>query len=88
MNDVLVYQVIIDVELLGFVYHWNLDVNAITVIGEYSSVVPPSLARIAATAAAAKTNNPARTPCSLNSFPAYWHVEHKQRHGKNVSGGS
>ncbi|CAM9359742.1 unnamed protein product, partial [Ectocarpus fasciculatus] len=26
--------VIIDVELLGFVYHWNLDVNSITVIGE------------------------------------------------------
>ena len=25
-------QVIIDVDLLGFVYHWGLDVNSITVI--------------------------------------------------------
>lgn len=24
----------IDVELLGFVYHWGLEVNAINVIGE------------------------------------------------------
>lgn len=28
-------QVIIDVELLGFVYHWGLDVNSLTVIGEH-----------------------------------------------------
>ena len=27
----------IDIELLGFVYHWGLDVNSITVIGEYVS---------------------------------------------------
>lgn len=27
-------QVIIDVELLGFVYHWGLDVNSLTVIGK------------------------------------------------------
>lgn len=26
-------QAIIDVELLGFVYHWNLQLNSITVIG-------------------------------------------------------
>lgn len=30
----LAVQVIIDVELLGFVYHWGLEVNSITVIGE------------------------------------------------------
>lgn len=24
----------IDIELLGFVHHWGLDVNSITVIGE------------------------------------------------------
>lgn len=29
------FQVIIDVELLGFVYHWGLEVNSITVIGEF-----------------------------------------------------
>lgn len=28
-------QVIIDVGLLGFVYHWGLEVNSITVIGKY-----------------------------------------------------
>lgn len=27
-------QAIIDLELLGFVYHWGLEVNSITVIGE------------------------------------------------------
>lgn len=29
-------QVVIDVELLGFVYHWGLDVNSITAIGEFA----------------------------------------------------
>ena len=29
-----VIQAIIDVDLLGFVYHWGLEVNSITVIGE------------------------------------------------------
>lgn len=33
-------QVIIDVDLLGFVYHWGLDVNSITVIRE-CRVRPP-----------------------------------------------
>ena len=32
-------QVIIDVDLLGFVYHWGLDVNGITVIGTLQTVV-------------------------------------------------
>lgn len=27
-------QVLIDVELLGFIYHWGLEVNSLTVIGE------------------------------------------------------
>ena len=27
-------QVVIDVDLLGFVYHWGLEINSITVIGE------------------------------------------------------
>lgn len=31
-------QVMIDVELLGFVYHWGLELNAINVIGEYAYV--------------------------------------------------
>lgn len=30
-------QFIIDLDLLGFVYHWGLDVNSITVIGELYS---------------------------------------------------
>lgn len=36
-------QIIIDVELLGFVYHWGLDVNSITVIGEYPNPIPLQL---------------------------------------------
>ena len=28
-------QVIVDIDLLGFVYHWGLDINSITVIGEF-----------------------------------------------------
>lgn len=34
MPNSLVLQAIIDVDLLGFVYHWGLEVNSITVIGE------------------------------------------------------
>lgn len=29
------YQAIVDAELLGFVYHYGLDVNSITVIREW-----------------------------------------------------
>ena len=29
-------QVIVDIDLLGFVYHWGLDINSITVIGEFT----------------------------------------------------
>lgn len=32
-------QIVIDAELLGFVYHWGLDVNSITVIGEAHDAV-------------------------------------------------
>ena len=33
------HKVVVDVELLGFVYHWGLQVNAITVIGEPSRIL-------------------------------------------------
>lgn len=34
----------IDTELLGFVYHWGLDINNITVIGEpYTAAAPQEL---------------------------------------------
>lgn len=33
MTRVYPSQVMIDVELLGFVYHWGLEINSITVIG-------------------------------------------------------
>jgi len=36
--SVLASQVVIDVELLGFVYHWGLDVNSITAIGKFALV--------------------------------------------------
>ena len=43
-------QFIIDVELLGFVYHWGLDVNSITVIGEWARY-PAAASAVAAVAA-------------------------------------
>ena len=30
-------KAIIDVDLLGFVYHWGLEINGITVVGEICS---------------------------------------------------
>lgn len=35
MHRSLLVQVIVDVDLLGFVYHWGLEVNSVTVIGEH-----------------------------------------------------
>lgn len=36
----LMWQLVVDVELLGFVYHWGLDVNSITVIGGFLFLHP------------------------------------------------
>ena len=38
-----VSKFMIDVELLGFVYHWGLDVNSITVIGTCPRLLRPHL---------------------------------------------
>ena len=35
-------QVIVDLDLLGFVYHWGLDINSITVIGEFTAFLSSS----------------------------------------------
>lgn len=34
-------QVMIDIELLGFVHHWGLEVNGINVIGEWDGCLSP-----------------------------------------------